>query len=256
MTEVFDADGWSATVVEANTLSITSRPGAGSLDVLTEWARRNGYRTLLASIEPEDAGGYAELGFSDVARERLPEGFAFRDGSAVVRRDLLGVVGLRPSDPAWPAVFGQLRTRIVQALGPQAVAVEHVGSTSVPGLAAKPVIDIALVVPDSADETAYVPGLERIGYSLTFREPEWFEHRLLNRDWPRVNLHVFSGGCSEVAQMTGFRDWLRTHADDRELYERTKRELAGRTWAIVQDYADAKTDVVGDIKRRAGLVGD
>ena len=164
------------------------------------------------------------------------------------------IVEIHPYDPEWPARFERERAAIVDALGAVAVQVEHTGSTSVPGLAAKPKIDITLAVPDSADEHAYVPALEAAGYRFVMREPDWFEHRLLARDAPAVNLHVFSVGCSEIDQMTGFRDWLRTHADDRALYERVKRELAERDWAIVQDYADAKTDIVIEIKRRAGLI--
>ena len=151
-------------------------------------------------------------------------------------------------------MFAAERDRVTSALCQLAVSVEHVGSTSVPGLAAKPIIDIVLAVPDAGDEAAYVPALEADGYWFAHREPEWFEHRLLRRESPRVNLHVFSVGCSEIAQMTGFREWLRTNPIDRDLYERAKRELAAREWGIVQDYADAKTDVVTAIKRRAGLV--
>jgi GrpB-like predicted nucleotidyltransferase (UPF0157 family) len=88
---------------------------------------------------------------------------------------------------------------------------------------------------------------------FVLREPEWFEHRVLRREPRLANLHVFIRGCAEVEQMTGFRDWLRTHPDDRDLYERTKRDLAAREWDVMQDYADAKTDVVTEIKRRAGL---
>jgi GrpB-like predicted nucleotidyltransferase (UPF0157 family) len=161
---------------------------------------------------------------------------------------------IHPYDPAWPQLFERERSGIVDALGDAAARVEHTGSTSVPGLGAKPKIDITLAVPDSTDEAAYVPALEAVGYRFVLREPEWFEHRLLVRDEPQVNLHVFTVGCSEIDQMTGFRDWLRTHQDDCELYERVKRELADRDWAIVQDYADAKTEVVAEIKRRAGLL--
>ena len=114
-------------------------------------------------------------------------------------------------------------------------------------------IDITLTVPDSTDERAYRPALEAAGYTFVHRESGWNEHRLFTRDWPRANLHVFTDGCAEVAQMTGFRDWLRAHADARALYERVKRELAARSWAEVQDYADAKTGVVTEIKARAGL---
>jgi GrpB-like predicted nucleotidyltransferase (UPF0157 family) len=130
--------------------------------------------------------------------------------------------------------------------------VEHVGSTSVPGLAAKPVIDVVLVVPDPDDEGLYVPMLEGSGYVLRIREPGWFRHRLLTRAEPQVNLHVFGPGCPEVDRMLLFRNHLRTSPADRELYERTKRSLAAHRWAYVQDYADAKTEVIADVLRRAG----
>jgi len=160
-------------------------------------------------------------------------------------------ITLSPYDPAWPAQFEAEAARIRAALGAEVLQLEHTGSTSVPGLAAKPIIDIALVVPDSADEGAYVPALEAAGYQLAIREPGWFEHRLLRGSNPSVNLHTFSRGCPEVERMVRFRDWLRTHDPDRELYERTKRELAAREWGYVQDYADAKGEVVEAILARA-----
>ena len=132
--------------------------------------------------------------------------------------------------------------------------VEHVGSTSVPGLAAKPVIDIVLVVADSADEASYVPDMEAVGYLLRFREPSWYEHRFLV-DAPAVQIHVFSAGSIEVERMLLFRDRLRSCPVDRELYQRTKRELAAARWSYVQDYADAKTAVVEDILARAQAEG-
>ncbi len=165
------------------------------------------------------------------------------------------LVQLHDYDPAWPAAFERERDIIAAALGDVAVQIDHTGSTSVPGLAAKPIIDITLSVRDIDDEDSYLPQLEAAGYTFVLREPDWFRHRLFQRQPRVVNLHVFEAGCSEVAQMLGFRDWLRAHADDRDLYERTKRDLAERDWTIVQDYADAKTEVVLEIKRRAGLVG-
>lgn len=160
-------------------------------------------------------------------------------------------ITLVPYDPVWPALFDGEAARIRAALGPAVLQLEHTGSTSVPGLAAKPIIDIALVVADSADEGAYVPSLEAAGYRLVIREPGWFEHRLFRGSDPSVNLHTFSRGCPEVERMVRFRDWLRTHDADRELYERTKRELAARVWGYVQDYADAKGEVVEAIIARA-----
>ena len=156
-------------------------------------------------------------------------------------------------DPEWPATFEIEAVRIRAALGDQLVRLEHTGSTSVPGLAAKPVIDMTLTVPDSADEPAYASRLAAAGYTLRIREPDWLEHRLFKGPDADVNLHVFSDGSVELDRMLGFRDWLRSHAEDRDLYERTKRALAARTWRHVQHYADAKTEVVEEIIARAGL---
>ncbi len=154
-------------------------------------------------------------------------------------------------DAAWPALFKREAERIRAALGDRARLLEHTGSTSVPGLAAKPIIDMTLAVPDSADEAAYVPALEAAGYVLRIREPDWYEHRVFKGPDTSVNLHVFSEGCPEIDRMLSFRDWLRSSSADRELYERTKRELAAKEWRYVQDYADAKTAVVEEIVARA-----
>ena len=164
-----------------------------------------------------------------------------------------GPVTIVDYDPEWPALYAREEARIRSILRDRVVAIHHTGSTSVPGLAAKPIIDIALVVADSSDEPAYVPDLEAAGYRLVIREPEWHEHRVFKGPDTNINLHTFSPGSPEIARMVGFRDWLRTHPDDRDLYERTKRDLAARTWAYVQNYADAKTAVVEAIAARAGL---
>ena len=100
-------------------------------------------------------------------------------------------------------------------------------------------------------EADYVPPLEEQGFHLRIRESDWFGHRLLKYEEIAGNLHVFSTGCEEIDRMLLFRDWLRTHEDDRRLYERTKRELAARTWKYTQHYADAKSDVVRSILQRA-----
>jgi GrpB-like predicted nucleotidyltransferase (UPF0157 family) len=154
-------------------------------------------------------------------------------------------------DPGWPRRFQDEAEKIRVALGERALRIEHVGSTSVPDLPAKAVVDIVLVVADSADEPEFAPALERAGYELRIREPEWFEHRLFKGPGAGVNLHVFSAGCPEIERMVAFRDWLRTNRDDRELYARTKRALAEQEWSRTQDYADAKTGVVREILSRA-----
>jgi GrpB-like predicted nucleotidyltransferase (UPF0157 family) len=162
-----------------------------------------------------------------------------------------GPIHLAEYDPQWGVWFARETERIRAALGTRALQVEHVGSTSVPGLAAKPIIDIVLTVADSSDEAAYVPAMEAAGYELRIREPEWFEHRLLKGPDTDVNVHVFGAGCAEVDRMLRFRDHLRTDRADRELYERAKRELAARRWKYVQHYANAKSDVVAEIMARA-----
>jgi GrpB-like predicted nucleotidyltransferase (UPF0157 family) len=128
---------------------------------------------------------------------------------------------------------------------------EHAGSTSVPTLAAKPVIDIVLEVPDAAEEAAYLPAMQAAGYVLRLREPGWFQHRLFKGPDTDINLHVFSAGCPETDRMVSFRDRLRSHTGDRELYVRTKRALTARPWTSVQQYADAKTAVIYEILARA-----
>jgi GrpB-like predicted nucleotidyltransferase (UPF0157 family) len=138
---------------------------------------------------------------------------------------LNATIYLAEYDPEWPRLFAREAERIRGALGARAALLEHAGSTSVPGLAAKPRIDIVLAVPDSADEPAYLPDLEAAGYTLHIREPEWFQHRVCKGPDTDVNLHIFT--------------------------ERTKRELAARHWAYVQHYADAKGDVVRAILARA-----
>jgi GrpB-like predicted nucleotidyltransferase (UPF0157 family) len=166
-----------------------------------------------------------------------------------VRND--GPIRLTDPDPDWPAQYALAEERIRAALGRRAVQVEHVGSTSVPGLAAKPVIDIVLTVTDPSDEASYIPDLEAAGYVLHFREPDWYQHRFLRDHDPDVQIHVFAVGSPEVERMLLFRDRLRTRSDERELYEGTKRELAARHWDYIQDYADAKSAVVEGIIARA-----
>ncbi|KAH8648657.1 GrpB protein-domain-containing protein [Xylariales sp. PMI_506] len=129
-------------------------------------------------------------------------------------------------DPAWPATFELVASRIRDALGPIAVSVWHVGSTSVPGLPAKAVIDIDLVVPDPTDEAAYVPALEKAGFQFLSREPDWYERRFFGLHEPYTNLHVFGPSAAEPVRHTMFRDWLKTHPEDREMYAAVKRESA------------------------------
>ncbi len=163
-----------------------------------------------------------------------------------------GTIRLEPYNPAWPAQFAIQAERIQKALGEKALMVEHVGSTAVPGLWAKPILDILLLVDDPSREADYLPALEQAGYPLRVREPDWFQHRMCKGGDPVVNLHIFGWGCPEANRMLAFRDWLRAHPEDRGRYARVKQELAARRWTYVQEYADAKSQVVSEILERAG----
>lgn len=174
-----------------------------------------------------------------------------RDHTLGELRPLSGKIAIADYDPSWPDLFRQEAARVRTALGERALRIEHTGSTSVPGLAAKPIIDILLVVANSADESSYVPPLEKAGYVLRIREPDWHQHRMFRGTGPDVHLHVFTAGCPEIDRVLLFRDWLRSHAGDCDLYARTKRELAQQNWKYGQNYADAKTPVVEQILGRA-----
>ena len=150
-------------------------------------------------------------------------------------------------DPDWPKKFEAHARVIAGALGGTALRIEHVGSTSVPGLAAKPIIDILVVVPDSADESAYLPRLEAAGYVLRVREPDWNEHRMLRTPEKDLHLHVYSAGCPEIQRNLVFRDHLRRNIEDRRRYEQLKRELAACEWPDMNAYAQAKTEVIESI---------
>ncbi len=153
-------------------------------------------------------------------------------------------------DPGWPARYQREAERIRNVLGDAVLELRHVGSTAVPGLAAKDIIDIDLVVADSADEGAYLPKLVAAGYVLRVREPNWHEHRCLKGPDTNINLHVFSPGCPEVARHRVFRDWLRAHDADRDAYAAVKRRLA-EIHDDVRAYSEAKDAVVDEIYARA-----
>jgi len=163
-----------------------------------------------------------------------------------------GPVRLAEYDPRWPVLYEREAVRIRSVLGERVLRLEHVGSTSVPGLAAKPIIDILLVVADPADEASYVTPLEQAGYRLVIREPGWYQHRALKGPDTDINLHVHPPDSPEIDRHLRFRDRLRTDPADRERYERVKWQLAGRRWTYIQQYADAKTQVITAIMGHIG----
>ncbi|MBM0237638.1 GrpB family protein [Micromonospora sp. ATA32] len=153
-------------------------------------------------------------------------------------------------DPAWVDRFAAASSSLNEVLGGLIISVEHVGSTSVPGLAAKPIIDIDLLIEDTTEESRYIPALERLGYRLVLREPWWHGHRMLVSPAEDVNLHVWPQDAPEPVRHRLFRNWLRSHPEDRELYATTKRRLARDTAHQPGDYSLAKNAVIDDIYAR------
>lgn len=150
-------------------------------------------------------------------------------------------------DPAWPAAYDVVAGQLRDALGERVLTVEHVGSTAVPGLWAKPMIDVDLVVADPAEEAAWLPDLEAAGFVLRVREPEFEEHRVMRGSSPLATVHVWQPGGREVRRHVLFRDWLRTHDADRERYGRLKREVAARGFDDVMLYNNEKAWLVYDL---------
>jgi GrpB-like predicted nucleotidyltransferase (UPF0157 family) len=150
-------------------------------------------------------------------------------------------------DPTWQTVFQAQSARIRDALSDTAVRIEHIGSTSVPGLAAKPIVDMLLIVADSSNEASYLPQLEAAGYVLRVREAEFDEHRMFRTPTRDVHIHVFSHSSGEIERYLLFQDRLRRNPEDRQAYEETKRKLAAKSWPHMDAYANAKSDVIEQI---------
>lgn len=151
-------------------------------------------------------------------------------------------------DPSWPAAFGEHQHRIRAALGATACAIEHIGSTSVPGLAAKPIIDLLVTVEDITAEEDYLDPLLSAGYVLRVREPR---HRMVRTPALDIHIHLLATGDPAAADYLLLRDHLRQDSADRALYEQTKRELVRQDWPDMNAYADAKTELITQIKDRA-----
>ena len=186
-------------------------------------------------------------------------------------------VGARPTDytlrveepdPTWPQQYAALEAEVRTVLGERVIEIQHIGSTAVPGLPAKPIIDVDLTVPDPTAESSYVPDLERLGLVHWLTEPDWHQHRLLKRlTEPRVHLHVFGPECPEPVRHRMFRDHLLADSEDRARYAEAKRAAAAAMAAAGADggalgsgmrYNRVKEPVVLDIYERmfraAGLL--
>lgn len=208
------------------------------------------------------AGEGAEVPQTGGAAEELPRGGRAEEEPHHLddRLDAVLVGGRRPvtivlaePDPSWPERFEDARRRLAGALGGVARGIEHVGSTAVTGLAAKPIVDVLVEVDDPDDDAAHQPALEGIGLVLRVREPG---HRMYRSPEGDLHVHLWRAGSEDVRRHVVFRDWLRRHPDDRDRYAAVKRGLADRQWPDMNYYAEAKSDVIADIMARAAGAGD
>jgi ElaA protein len=239
--------------------------GAGLADALMRRALEEvGARRCVLHAQAHLAGWYGRLGFAVTGPEFLDDGIPHVPMERAAPDELAGqldrvlVHGRQPTrvriveyDPRWPGRFRVERDRIVRALGARALAVHHVGSTAVPGLAAKDRVDVCVEVADPDDEEAYLPDLLEAGYAVRVVEPG---HRCLVRaeeHEPATNVHVYASGAEDVAAYLRFRDQLRRDEADRGRYEDLKRSLAEREWPDVNYYAEAKGDLIREILARA-----
>jgi GrpB-like predicted nucleotidyltransferase (UPF0157 family) len=192
----------------------------------------------------------------DITRDIVDDGSSLE--RVAHRKSKLKITIVEPN-PLWPQRFQDTKAKIESVLGSTALAVNHVGSTSVPGLAAKDVIDIDLVVKDVKDEESYVAPLESLGFRFLFRELAWYEHRFFVDEGDRpgayhINLHVFGPDCPQVKRHRIFREWLMKTPEDLQLYATVKRECAAasdRAGESMQQYNDRKDKVVREILNRA-----
>ncbi|AEH07777.1 protein of unknown function UPF0157 [Candidatus Protofrankia datiscae] len=191
------------------------------------------------------------LEIDGLVRRKLPR--PGQDGTVAGGPELIGgvehrVIRIVDYDPAWPGRFQAERGRIEAAIGSRARRIAHIGSTSVPGLAAKPIVDIQVSVPDLEDEPHYVTPLEEAGYRLRVRDAE---HRMVRTPDLTVHVHICPVGSPWERRHLLFRDWLRHDTADRAAYQALKQELAARDWPDMNAYADAKPPLIADIMSRA-----
>jgi GrpB-like predicted nucleotidyltransferase (UPF0157 family) len=185
---------------------------------------------------------------------------AVPDGVELLHGPSPDPVVLVPPDPAWAERFASIRADLLAALGPAAVRVDHIGSTSVPGLPAKPIVDVQISVPSVDDEGAYRGAVEGLGWVLWVREPG---HRMF-RDPPgspaTAHLHVCDAGGPWERRHLLFAAFLRAHPVHADSYLHHKDELRIRVGSRgMLAYADAKSSfveaVLVDAERWAGARG-
>lgn len=169
------------------------------------------------------------------------------DESALIGGRERREIAIADYDPVWPGRFERERDRIAAALGERALRIEHVGSTAVPGLGAKPIVDVLVAVAEPED-VSLAAALEGAGYELRVREPG---HRMFRTPARDVHVHLWAQSDPEIARTLRLRDRLRADAADRAAYERLKRDLASREWRDMNEYAEAKSPLIEEILGRS-----
>jgi GrpB-like predicted nucleotidyltransferase (UPF0157 family) len=221
-----------------------------AFEIWRERREREGPRVTLVDLYGmvADARGVQLSDLSHAERRELWEqaawiiypGIEFMQGSERPREP----IEVLPYEPSWPATFDRWRARLGTCIGDAATRIEHVGSTSVPGLGAKPIVDIQVSVADLLDEGRYVPGCEAAGLMFRLRDDE---HRYFRPPFglPReVHVHVCAVGSAWERDHLLFRDFLRTHPDACDAYATTKREAAALWGDDSMGYTEAKSDVI------------
>ena len=161
-----------------------------------------------------------------------------------------------PYDPAWPQLFEEEAARIKQALGENCCEIHHIGSTSVPGLKAKPLIDILPVVYDLQKVDQATPLMEAMGYEDKRDFGIAFRHFFCKRQERRThNVHIFEIGSPEIEKHLIFRDWMRTHEGDRREYAQIKQQLADQFPDDSMAYSLGKNKFIKDILQKVGYRG-
>ena len=210
------------------------------IDLYEMVAAERGIRPEELSVEERRVLVSAALPVMYAGFQMLPDSDRYEDPIALV-----------PYDPTWPSRFEEWKQRLLAALPQPPHRIDHVGSTAVPGLAAKPVVDIQISVGDPNDEASYVPAIESLGVQLRNRDED---HRFfrpfaaLPRD---VHVHVCQAGSEWERRHLLFRDYLRAHPAARQAYLQAKEEAAAR-WADDRvAYTEAKGMVIGQLTAEA-----
>lgn len=174
-----------------------------------------------------------------------------------------GTILVEEYDPAWQEQFARLRDVYTSYLGHLIIGIEHVGSTSVPGLAAKPVLDIDLIVTDEGQLERIIPILERLGYQyagdLGIKDRYMFRMPSASvpstgegTTWPKHHLYCCIEGSVSLTNHILFRNALRADAELVKEYGRVKKELAAST-ADIDDYVEGKSAFIGSVLAREGI---